>query len=149
MTLWCQCTMGNCTSGERLQKWTFQQIFYYLENLVLSIFPWKHNILKSLESASNNLYLSFIFQIGRSQCWPPKFLLCSVVFPACVMTNYRSQVSRPQYYLDCRHRHCPHWLQSWTTMLVRWKHLATQHLFTFPLCIAVSLPTHCSDGQQC
>ena len=38
--------------------------------------PQNTNNLKCVKSTM--LYLSFIFQIGRGQCWPPKFPLCRV-----------------------------------------------------------------------
>ena len=41
-----QCTMGKCISGGRPIICTNWQLFYYLENLLLSISPSKHNQFK-------------------------------------------------------------------------------------------------------
>ena len=69
-----QCTMGKCTGGGRLRKWSFQRLLYYLEK------PWFVN-QPQLASIDSPLLLSFIFLIGRGQSWSPKFPLCNDQWP--------------------------------------------------------------------
>ena len=71
--------------------------FTIWKNLFLSISPSKHNCFKICKKCHAmpqliNLYLSFIFQICRGQCWPPKFPLCTVKhFPRILLKLYHSQ----------------------------------------------------------
>ena len=77
-------TVHNDLGGQQ-----FAQIGNYFtiwKNFLLPISPSKHNQSKICKKCHDilslpkliNLYLSFIFQIGEGQCWPPKFPLCTV-----------------------------------------------------------------------
>ena len=57
-------------------KWIVKYPFQWQSCHLLSISSAKFLQYLSLPKLIN-LYLSFIFQIGRGQCWLPKFLLCN------------------------------------------------------------------------
>ena len=74
-------TMGKCSSvgwPTFCKNW---QLFYYLEKPFFSISNSKQfRICEKCNDIHNliNLYINFIFQIGRGHCWLPKFPLCIV-----------------------------------------------------------------------
>ena len=102
------CTIGKYTSGGRpWKKMSISAtILLFWKPLFCQCLPQKTIILKYTKSAMIyinlpqliNLYLSFIFQIGRGLCWLPKFPLSNAQWEfalqnldiRCIFTEYQS-----------------------------------------------------------